>query len=1131
MRKRLWNLKKRILLLVFIVLQIGQVMAQSEKLSLTGAPGDLPGMFSYIQEKYGYRFFYNNDLVKPDVIIKLTSQEITLQDLLRELSAKTGLSFRLMENDLIVVEDPSKQTTLTIKGKVTSGADNQPLPGVNVLAKGTFNGVITNAEGSYQITVPSSAILVFSFIGFQPQEIPVQGKNTINVTLAENITQMNEVVVTALNINRTRSSLGYSVTSIKGDNLNQARENNVINTLSGKVAGLQISKSASGVDGSSRVILRGVASILGENRPLIVVDGIPVDAGHGGGDRWGGTDRGDALSDINPEDVDNISVLKGAGAAAAYGSRGANGVILITTKRGTVNKGLGVTLTSNYTNESPLLYPDFQNEYGHGAYGTYPNTVPDGGFPWGWSWGPKMEGQVLPNFYGTTSPFTVQKNNYREFFQAGHSFTNTVALDGGNEKASVRASFTNQNSSGIVPTNDLKRQTVFLRGFTRMKDIIELDGKVTYIHSNVQNRPGLAEAATNPGYFLSIMPRNMVSGDLHKYMQDENGKEQLWTTDSYTGNPYWQLYNATNTDQKHRIQGVFSTKILFSPHLNLLIRSGMDYTNQSAHDQVARGSISNNVNGYVGNSISDYLEWNSDFLANYNVKVQNDINLTFSLGGNYRYNNYKSISQAGSNLRINDFFAISNCGSYYTAEGFSEKAVASVYGLGSASYKDYLYFDFTLRNDWSSTLPSANNSYFYHSENISFLFTNAFNIESGILSSGKLRGSFARVGNDTGPYNTQQYYSVSQSQLPYPMGNFSDVLASYDLQPEITSSWEVGTNMGFLNNILSVDFTYYNNSSNNQIMDIPLPPSSGYSSKRTNAAHLKNTGFEVQLDARAIRGKSLSWDISATWSKNNSEVTGLYGDLESIILEDSWIATIQARPGDEYGVIYAWDYKRDSYGRKLIDDKGYAQKGDYRKMGSINPDWIGGISNRLSYRNFTLSFLVDIRKGGDVASMGKAYRALFGTSAESLTGRKEWYETHDPEYQYAVPLPGVDPKGFVESGVNETTGQTNTVPVDPIYRWYNIWSKEIGTEWLVDATNIRMREVVLGYSFPPRLLSGTPLSDVQISLVGRNLFFFYNAMKDVDPESGYSSGNTGGGFEHNAIPTLRSLGVNIKIGF
>ena len=1023
---------------------------------------------------------------------------------------------------------------LSIKGKVTSGTDNQPLPGVTVLAKGTFNGVITNADGSYQITVPSNTILVFSFMGFLPQEIPVQGKNAIDVALMENITRLDEVVVTALNINRTKSSLGYSVTSIKGDDLNQAKENNIINTLAGKVAGLQISKSASGVDGSSRVILRGVASLLGENRPLIVVDGVPVQGGHGGGDRWGRSpDTGDAFSDINPEDVENISILKGAGAAAAYGSRGANGVILITTKKGTAGKGLGVTLTSNYTNDSPLLYPDFQNVYGHGAYGTYPNTVPDEGFPYGWSWGPKMEGQVLPNFYGSTSPYTVQKNNYKEFFQSGHSFTNSIALDGGNETSSVRASFTNQNSSGIIPTNDLKRQTISLRGFTKMKDRIELDGKVTYIHTNVDNRPGISEGATNPGYFLSIMPRNMVSSDLHTYMEDENGKDQLWTTDPNTGNPYWQLYNATNNDLKHHLLGVFSGKIILNPYLNLLIRSGMDYTNATLHYQVARGSIANypNVTGAVGNSMHNNLEWNSDFLANYRVKVQQDINLNFSLGGNYRYNNSRSISQAGGDLRINDFFAFSNCASYGSWEGYSEKAVVSAYGLGSASYKNYLYFDFTVRNDWSSTLPAENYSYFYHSENVSFLFTNAFGIKSDILSSGKLRGSYARVGNDTGPYQTQQYYNVNQTVYPYPIGDFSNVLASYDLQPEITGSWEVGTTLGLLKNSITLDLTCYKNTSNNQIMNIPLPPASGFSSVRANAASMKNVGYEVQVDAKVIQGKEITWDISATWSKNNSEVTSLYGDLESIILEDSWIATIQARPGDEFGVIYAWDYKRDSYGRKLIDDKGYSQKGEYKKMGSINPDWIGGISNKLVYKNFSLSFLVDIRKGGDVASMGKAYRALFGTSAESLEGRQEWYSTHDPAYLYSVPLPGADPKGFVESGINEITGQPNTVPVDPIYRWYNIWAKEIGTEWIVDATNVRLRELVLAYSMPGKLLTKTPFSDIQFSLVGRNLFFFFNAMNDVDPESGYRSDNTGGGFEHNAIPTTRSLGFNIKIGF
>ena len=1131
MKQKLLRYNKILILLAFTLLSSLQLMAQqSERLTLTGAPSDLPGLFSFIQEKYGYRFFYNNDVIKPDAKVTFTSDQMTIQELIRELSSKTGLSFRVMENKQIVVEEPGKQNNITVKGTVLSGTDNQPLPGVNILSKGTTNGVMSNIDGTYEIKVPSNSTLVFSFIGFTQQEISVSGKNIIDVTLDENIQQMGEVVVTALNINRSKSSLGYSVTSIKGESLNQAKENNIINTLSGKVAGLQISKTATGVDGSSRVVLRGISSLLGDNRPLIVVDGIPVDGGHSGGDRWGGTDRGDALSDINPEDVENISVLKGAGAAAAYGSRGANGVILITTKKGSLKKGLGVTLSTNYSLETPMLFPEFQDKYGHGAFGTYPTTVPDGGFPWGWSYGPEMKGQVLPNFHGSTSPYSPQPDNYRNFFQTGHSLINSVAVEGGSESSSVRASVTTQNSSGIVPTNDLKRQTINLRGFTKTGDILELDGKVTYIHSKVDNRPGVAEGATNPGYMLSIMPRNM-NDDLHTYMEDKNGNEQLWTMDSYTANPYWQLYNALNNDEKHRLQGVFSAKVIISPAINVVVRSGMDYTNSSGHSQTSRGSRANGLYGYVGNSLSNGMEWNSDLLANYSRKAGKDLSLTFSLGGNFRYNNYKSISQSGDNLRINDFYAISNCANYYTSEGFSEKAVVSAFGLGQVSFKDYLYFDYTLRNDWSSTLPAENNSYFYHSENLSFLFTNAFNIPTGVLSSGKLRGSYAKVGNDTGPYNTQQYYYVNQTPLPYPMGSFSSVLASLDLQPEITSSWEVGTNLSFLSDLFTIDLTYYQNSSNNQIMDIPLPPSSGFSSQRTNAAHLKNKGLEVQLDVSPLKSQNFTWDLSLTWSKNKSTVESLYGDMESLILEDSWIATIQARPGEEYGVIYAWDYKRDKYGRKLIDNSGYSQKGEYKKMGTMNPDWIGGFSNRLSYKNFNLSFLVDMRKGGNVSSMGKAYRGLFGTSKESAVGRDEWYATHDPQYNYATPLPGVEEKGYVEEGINETTGKTNTIPVDPILRWYNIWAKEIGTEWLLDATNIRMRELVLSYSFPKKMISNTPFNDVQVSFAGRNLFFFYNAMKDIDPESGYSSGNTGGGFEHNAIPSLRSYGFNFKVSF
>ncbi|MFN8205964.1 MAG: SusC/RagA family TonB-linked outer membrane protein [Bacteroidales bacterium] len=1121
-----------VLFVVLLALLPGVLPAQTEKITLPSRSKQVTDIFKLVEKELGYRFFYNDDVVGQNLEILFNRPEMTLGEILAEMNKQTGLEFKIMEDKLVVVSraQAAQQGTITVKGNVTSASDDSPLPGVNVVLKGTTNGVVTNLDGDFQINVPADGILTFSFVGFLSEELPVQGKDKIELTMVEDIMSLDEVVVTALNINRTKSSLGYSISTVSGDEINTAKENNVINTLSGKVAGLQISRSSTGVDGSTRVILRGVSSILNDNRPLVVIDGIPVDAGHGGGGRWGGKDNGDALSDINPDDVENISILKGAGAAAAYGSRGANGVILITTKKGSMKKGLGVSLNTSYNLETPLLYPDFQNIYGHGAYGQYPSSIPDIGFPWGWSWGPKMEGQLLPDIKGGLSPFSPQPDNYRDFFRTGSSFINTLALESGTETSSVRASFTNQNSSGILPLNDLKRQTINLRGFAKMGRLLELDGKITYLHSDASGRPEVAEGATNPGYYLSIMPRNMVGEDLHKYMVNPDGTENLWTSDSYTGNPYWQLYKARNSDEKNRLQGVFSTKLNFTPKLNMVLRTGLDYTSRSYSSHVAKGSKTNNLNGYIGNSIDNYMEWNSDFMLNYSGKV-NVYGYSFSAGGNYRYNNGQGLSQSGYNLRVNDYYAISNAGSYYTDQWINEKAVYSAYGLGQLSYKEWLYFDFTLRNDWSSTLPVNNNSYFYHSENLSFLFTNAFGIKSDILTAGKLRASYARVGNDTDPYRTKQYYSVYQSPLPYPVGGFETTLATLDLQPENTDSWEIGTNLTFFSGLLSLDLSYYNKISNNQIMEVTLPPSSGFYSVFRNAAKLQNHGLEVQMDVRVMSAKDFEWNSTITWAGNKSLVAELYQDTKSIQLDEQWFSTIQAREGKPFGEIYTYDFKRDNKGRVLVDDNGFVIKGDYKPMGNINPDWLAGFSNSFRYKNMHLSFLVDIRKGGDVYSIGKAYRCLFGTSALTLPGREEYYSTHDPAFGYRTPLPGVEPGGYIEKGINENTGMVNDVPVEPIYRWYNIWAKEIGAEWLLDGTNVRMREVQLGYSIPRRILGRTPLHDLTLSLVGRNLFFFYNAMGDIDPESGYSSANTGGGYEHSAIPTTRSIGFNIKVSF
>jgi TonB-linked SusC/RagA family outer membrane protein len=1029
-----------------------------------------------------------------------------------------------------------------VTGKVTSKTETEGLPGVNVIIKGTVTGMTTDVNGMYSISVPAAdAVLQFSFIGFQSREIPVTGQSVINVVLEEDVQSIDEVVVTALSIERNKNSLGYSITQVGSEELTSVKESNPINSLAGKVAGLQISNTPSGVDGSTRVVLRGISSLSGSNRPLIVIDGVPVEGdSYGGAGIWGGKDMGDALSDINPEDIENMSVLKGAGAAAAYGSRGANGVILITTKSGATRKGIGVSVSSSYIMESPLVYPELQNKYGQGGFGQHPTelgttmTNIKGEEPWIWSWGRKMEGQTLPDWLDQPTPYTAQPNPFSEFYQTGTSFMNTVAIDGGNETSSVRASVSTQNNTGIYPTNDMKKQTINLRGVTKLGNKVSVDGKFTYIHNTVENRPYVAEDVASAGYLLSVLPRDVRLQSVNDNRYDSNGLEQ-WGWDRSLGNIYWEMENKKNNDEKHRMQGLFSVNIDITEKLDLMVRTGLDYTARNSREYAAQGSrLNNNYKGWYKQGMENRLEWNSDFLLSYKENLSDDLKLNLSFGGNHRYNQYKSIAQNGDTWRIPGFYNMSNLENYSTSEYFSEKEVMSVYGLGTLSYLNYLYFDFTYRNDWSSTLPAESNSYGYYSGNLSFLFTEVLKMDNTVLSLGKVRGSYAKVGNDTDPYQTLNYYSVRQSVWPYPSGGMSSKLTFADFKPEITTSWEVGTNLNFFSNLITLDLAFYQSNSRNQIMDVKLAPSSGFEDIKQNAGEVQNTGFEGLISATPISHKDgLNWDVSLNFSRNKSEVVSLADGETRKVLTNSLnsFVTIELRPGEPFGSIYGVDYLRDENGNKLISDDGLSIAGEYKNLGDINPDLMGGLSNQFSYKNIQLRFLIDFQLGGEFYSHGLTYRDLMGTSVESLKGRDEWYSTHEGMF-FGDPIKGVIPKGYVEEGVNVNTGEVNTVPLEPMMRAVNsIWFNKIVSDYILDATNVRLRELSLGYDVPKSIIGKTPLTNVNIALVGRNLFFLYNAAHHVDPESGYNAGTIGNAIEATAMPATRSYGFNLTINF
>ncbi len=1135
-------MKIKIILVLFLIIAPFVLFAQKDTtVTIRKENIALKDVLKEIQNGSDFRFFYNAELPELNNTVSVKVKNEGVMEVLDSILDGTDLIYKVLENNFVVIASKEGFEQHEVSGQVVSSEKGESIPGANVFIKGSTTGTITDIDGKFNIIVPGGeTILVFSFVGYEPVEIPAGGVTNIRVRLEESSKKIQEVVVTALNIARDKSSLGYSITQVGSEEITQVKQSNPINSLAGKVAGLQISSTPSGVDGSSRVVLRGISSLSSGNRPLIVIDGIPVSGGsYGGASEWGGTDKGDALADINPDDVESMSVLKGAGAAAVYGSRGANGVILITTKKGKKRKGLGISFNSSYMAENPMKLPELQNEYGQGAYGRYPTEVYGnmsdivGEEPWIWSWGSKMDGSSKEDWLGNEVVYEPQPNPFKEFYRTGNTFINTLAFDGGNESTTFRASITNQNSSGMYPTNDMNKQTFNLHGSSKFGNSIEMNAKITYIHSKVNNRPYLAEDPANAGWSLGALPRNVVLQTVKDNAMAPDGSEQ-WAWDRTVSNPYWTMQNKKNKDEKNRLQGLVSVKFDLSKRFDLLIRSGLDLTNRNAKEYVAAGSYNgSSYRGSMNQNFNSGYEWNNDFLLTYNQKISENININLSLGGNYRYNEWKSIGQGGNDWKVPEFYHMSNLQNYYTWESFGQKEVLSMYGMGTFSFKNYLYFDFTYRNDWSSTLPADNNSYSFYSGNLSFLFTEAFNIESSVLSKGKVRASVARVGNDAGPYQTTNYYSVGQSSFPYPLGGMSSRLAFQNFKPEITDSWELGTNLSFFNNRLEFDFTYYDGISKNQIMPVELAPSSGFGSIMVNAGEVRNHGVEILFSGTAVSQADFNWDLSLNFSKNISEVVSLYQGVDRRVLLSAVtaFAFVELRPGEPFGSIYGYDYAYNEKGQRLVDDYGYPVKSEYKKLGDINPDLIGGLSNRFSYKNFNLSFLIDCQLGGEYYSQTKLYHDLFGTSPGSLRGRDEWYSTHTG-LLYGTPIPGVVPRGYLEDGVNENTGEPNDVVVQPMLRNVNvIYFDKIISDYIIDATNIRLRELSLGYNFPRQWLNDSFIKRVNVSFIARNLFFFYNASGDYDPESGFNSGSIGNAFTLNPMPSSRSYGFSLNLNF
>lgn len=1023
--------------------------------------------------------------------------------------------------------------TTSISGTVTDSSDSMSLPGVNVLEKGTMNGAVTDFDGNYTIEVSNeNAVLQFSFIGYSEQEISVSGQTTINVSLEQSSEGLDEVVITALGISREKKSLGYAVTEVSGDNVNTIKDNNLASSLAGKVAGLQISQSGS-LGSASRITIRGNNSLGGNSQALIVVDGMPINASlpiSGGGSQIssGSSDSGGApsyepsisgggISDINPDDVESISVLKGPTAAALYGSRAGNGVILITTKKGTRSNRIGVSVKTNLSFDNPMFLPELQNKYGQGTFGaaySTPNFNPlanDGNGDYSWealSWGGSLDGSQQEYYNGTTKAYSAQSSNVEDFFRQAERSITTISVDKGSDMGSIRFSYTNNSSNSIIENSNLSSHNFNLRAVNNLSDKLTVDTKGTYFTQKVNNRASTTGAQGLLAYVYN-MPRNVVTDDMRNYQMANPATPSDYNEIRYAGgnagNPFWMLYNDKNDVRRNRFLGFTKINYEFNDWLSAFARIGTDVTN--IRDNAVKrpgGHFANS--GYMRLGQSTFTELNSEFLVTAKHDLTDKLNLVANVGGNMSKRTSEGMLVQGTDFKIKTATFINNLNVVQAPEEspLAIKKVNSLYGSVNLAYDNFLYLDASVRNDWSSTLSEDNRSYMYNSASISAILNRFIDPDKKVFNLIKVRGSVAQVGNDTDPYQLNQTFSVrGQGYLGLTTVEASPVRLNADLKPETVTSSEFGLELGLLQNKITLDLSIYNMTTKDLIFDVPVPAATGFAFSRDNIGEVTNKGVEIALGASILNTDNFSWNTSLFYSKNENKIEELVDGLDSFVYNESIDGgvKISATEGGSIGDIYGrvWTGETDAEGIPIASDANVL-------LGNAQPDWLGGWSNTFTYKDFSLSFLIDARMGGQIYSQTSAEMDANGVSARSLQYRES---------------------GVVVAGVNVATEGVNTESISGQEYWTAM--SGISENYIYDQDNIRLRELAIGYKIPVGSKFG--LQSATVQLVGRNLFFLMNKADDIDPEAMFGTSIGVQGLSHNAMPTLRSIGLNLNLTF
>jgi len=1030
------------------------------------------------------------------------------------LNAKTYSNVSEISNEISILslEDVNNKNSLpfqerTIKGKVTD-VDGSPLPGVNVLIVGTSIGASTDFDGNYTISAKEGDVLEFSFVGMTKIKRKVGSSDTLDVILEENANSLDEVVVTALGIARSKKSLAYSVTEVDGGDFTEARETNIANSLSGKVAGVNVSNLASGPAGSTRVIIRGNTSLTGNNQPLYVIDGVPMDnSNQGSAGMWGGSDKGDGIGNINPDDIESMTVLKGNTAAALYGFRAANGVIQIITKGGKSTEGLQVELNSNFVFDEAANYLDVQKVYGLGEKGKKPADQTEA-LAFGQStWGALLDGSNVVQFDGVSRPYAYAGDNFDRFYETGTTFTNTLSFSGGSDKIGFRFAVSDLGNSSIIPNSGMHRNNISFNVHGKVGEKLSISATGQYIAQQVHNISSIADSPGNANYPVWNLPNTInvrdLQGDPDKLGADPvTGQEYLASSSVWFQNPYWAAYQYQINTERNRFIGSFNMTYNITDWLYIQGRGGLDqYDN--IHDAVTPYGTSYNVNGSLSQDHITNYETNFDVMLGSRQNFDSGFGYDLMVGANRMRQEYRSVSASGNTYALPFFDSYSNTKNRGGGIGYSALGTNSVYGQAEFSYNSFLYLTLTSRTDWFSSLNGQNIT--YPSVSLSGVLSDIVNMPD-FISYLKVRGAWAQVGGATGAYQLNQSYGLNEPHLGQAVGGIAQgSVLNAELSPLTVTELEFGIDASFFNNRLGMDFTIYDRTTTDDILNASISQTSGYTGAVVNVGELTNKGVELLLHGDVMRKDNFKWNASFNMGYNKSEVVSLLdpeNPNETLGVSQSRMLTafVQHIEGKPYGQIAGWKFLRDDSGNIVVDDQGLPRQDleqGVSAFGSGVHPFTWGLTNTFRYKDFSFSFLVDGKNGGKIAVGTNQQLYMRGLHEDTVIGR--------------------------DTGIG-------SIPASNVSDYYNHIANNITEPFVQDASFIKLRQLTLDYHIPSSIIEKIGGSAATVSLVGRNLWLISSHVDNIDPESTYEIGN-GQGLEFLSVPQTRSYGFNINIKF